>query len=55
MITMTSNIAEIHGTRPWLPVACSEPVAKPHRSVPILGGLDFYNSTGVSAVEGRHR
>ncbi len=51
MITMTTNIAGIHGTRPWLPVACSALVAKQYRSVPMLGGLDFYSSTGVSEVE----
>ena len=50
MITMTTNLAEIHGTRPWLPVACNALVAKQYRSVPMLGGLDFSDSTGVSEV-----
>ncbi len=55
MITMTSNIAEIHGTRPWPTVACSALVAKQRWSAPTLGGLGFPHSTGVSAVEGRQR
>lgn len=51
MITMTTNIAGIPGTRPWRSVAvCSALVAQPRPSVPTLGGM-VLRSTGVSEVE----
>ncbi len=52
MITMTTNIAEVHSTRLWSEhVAPCALAPKQRRSVPMLGGLDFYNNTGVSEVE----
>lgn len=50
MITMTTDIVETHGTRLW-----AEPVADARGYtrrpfVPVLGGLDIPDSTGVSEV-----
>lgn len=56
MITMTTNIVETHGTRPWVEPVADARVYTRRPFVPMLGGLDSSNSTGVSeVVVGRHR
>lgn len=59
MITMTAILVPVHGTRLW-----TEPASvrggyardiKPRTSVVTLAGIDFDNSTGLSAVRCRLR
>jgi len=58
MITMTTNLATVHGTRLWTELVVVQPYArvpKPRPSVSALAGVDFDNSTDMSAVRCRHR
>ncbi len=56
MITMTSLVAPIPSTRIWVEsVALYVPACKQRPSAVTLGGVDFHNSTGVSAQRRRHR
>lgn len=58
MITTTIFLVPVHGTRLWTEPASVQAYArgmKPRPSVITLAGVDFDNSTGMSAVRCRLR